>query len=159
MRINDARQKCDLQTFIFFCFSTFSFHSSDRRHVMEANGPKDPVNCPEVSRSEGAPQKEKCGEKIQQGKKVYSNNKHTTQPQTFKAAWLTPKWLSSAHPETYQTHIYGCFFTVYDRGTVTSTQLWPTFDTKTWTQTQISTQLSFPPCCATDPVHAANARK
>lgn len=36
---------------------------------MEANGPKDPVNWPEVSRSEGAPQKEKCGEKIQQGKK------------------------------------------------------------------------------------------
>ena len=26
---------------------------------MEANGPKNPVNCPEVSRCEGAPQKKK----------------------------------------------------------------------------------------------------
>lgn len=121
--------------------------------------PKRPCKLPWSLSLWGSTSKRKCGEKIQQGKKVYSNNKHTTQPQTFKAAWLTPKWLSSAHPETYQTHIYGCFFTVYDRGTVTSTQLWPTFDTKTWTQTQISTQLSFPPCCATDPVHAANARK
>lgn len=78
MRINDARQKCDLQTFIFFCFSTFSFHSSDRRRVMEANGPKDPVNCPEVSRSEGAPQKENVVKKYNKAKSLFKQQTHNS---------------------------------------------------------------------------------
>lgn len=45
---------------------------------MEANGPKDPVNCPEVSRSEGAPQKENVVKKYNKAKSLFKQQTHNS---------------------------------------------------------------------------------
>lgn len=111
----------------FFFFPTFFFPLVWQKMCYGSKLPKNPVNRPEAwSPSEGATQI-KMWWKKQQGKKVYSGNKHTTQPQTFKAAWLTPKWLSSTHPKLIKPTflpVFYCIWLTYSNLNTTVTYIW-----------------------------------